>query len=86
MEGIVSITSQGQLTIPARIRRSLGLDKGGKAVVKIEDGKATVEPLKDFMDMAGKFQDRAIKDLDIDEIIERETDAAAKMAAKRANS
>lgn len=52
----VSITSQGQISIPAKIRRKLGLSKAGKAIVSLENGKMTVEPVKDFLAMRGSLK------------------------------
>lgn len=52
----VSITSQGQISIPAPLRRKLGLDKKTKALVSAEGGKLVVEPVKDFLELAGTFK------------------------------
>ncbi len=52
----VSITSQGQISIPAQIRRQLGLSKTGKAIVSVENGKMMVEPVKDFLELAGSLK------------------------------
>lgn len=52
----VSITSQGQISIPAPLRRKLGLDKNSKAIVSEEKGKILIEPVKDFLEMEGYFK------------------------------
>ncbi|MBU0569290.1 AbrB/MazE/SpoVT family DNA-binding domain-containing protein [Patescibacteria group bacterium] len=52
----VSITSQGQISIPAPIRRKLGLDKKRKVSVSLQDGKIVLEPSKDLLDFAGTFK------------------------------
>lgn len=52
----VSITSQGQISIPAQIRRLLGLSKKSKAIVSVADGKMVVEPIKDFLELAGSLK------------------------------
>lgn len=52
----VSITSQGQISIPAKIRRELGLSKKKKAFVSVQDGKMVVEPEKDFLELAGSLK------------------------------
>jgi AbrB family looped-hinge helix DNA binding protein len=44
-EYISTITSKGQVTIPAAIRRALGVDAADKLVFRIVDGKVEVEPL-----------------------------------------
>lgn len=52
----VSITSQGQISIPAKIRRQLGLSKNGKAIVSVTNGKVMIEPVKDFLAMRGSLK------------------------------
>ena len=53
---IVTITSQGQISIPAKIRRKLGLTKGGKAVVSTDGKEITIKPTKDLLDLAGSLK------------------------------
>lgn len=52
----VSITSQGQISIPAKLRKKLGLDKNKKALVSEEDGKLVIEPVKDFLELGGSLK------------------------------
>ena len=52
----VSITSQGQISIPAQIRRLLGLSKTSKAIVSVENDKVMIEPVKDFLTMRGSLK------------------------------
>lgn len=52
----VSITSQGQISIPAKIREQLGFKKAGKALVEIREGKMVVEPVKDFLELGGSLK------------------------------
>lgn len=52
----VSITSQGQISIPAQIRRQLGLSKTSKAIVSVENDKVMIEPVKDFLAMRGSLK------------------------------
>lgn len=75
MQQIVSITSQGQITIPAVFRRLLGLDQYQKAIVHTEDNKIVVEPIPDLMSLAGTLQKKAIKNKRIDEVIKIEEKA-----------
>lgn len=56
MTYIVSITSQGQISIPAKLRRKLGLDKHKKALVSEEKGKLIVEPVKDLLELRGSLK------------------------------
>lgn len=52
----VSITSQGQISIPAEIRRKLGLSKKSKAIVSVANGNVMIEPVKDFLELAGSLK------------------------------
>lgn len=83
MPYLVSITSQGQISIPAPIRRSLGLNKFKKAYVKQEGERLVVEPVADFMELEGSLRHKAIKGKTIAEIIKLEEEAIGKAVAKR---
>lgn len=52
----VTITSQGQISIPAKFRHQLGLDKTKKALVSIEDKKIIIEPTRNFLELEGAFK------------------------------
>jgi len=52
----VSITSQGQLTIPMKIRKKLGIVEGTQAVVEEKHGELVVKPKKDFWSLGGSMQ------------------------------
>lgn len=52
----VSITSQGQISIPAKLRRKIGLDKHKQALVTEKEGKIVVEPVKDFLELGGSVK------------------------------
>ncbi|OGG29850.1 hypothetical protein A3A63_04220 [Candidatus Gottesmanbacteria bacterium RIFCSPLOWO2_01_FULL_46_9] len=51
----VSITSQGQMSIPADLRRQLGLEKTRKAIVHADGRKLVIEPVRDILDFCGIF-------------------------------
>lgn len=53
---IVSITSQGQISIPAKIRKELGLNTKKKALVSTDHGKMIVEPVKDLLELKGSLK------------------------------
>lgn len=55
IQDIVSITSQGQLTIPVAIRESFGIKGPVKAVIKKVDDVIIVEPKKDFWALEGSL-------------------------------
>ncbi len=52
----VTITSQGQLSLPAKVRRELGFAKTNKAILSVEDGKVTLEPVRDLLELAGSLK------------------------------
>jgi len=52
----VTITSQGQITIPADIRRELGMDKRSRAIVRVDQGKMVLEPEPDILALRGIFK------------------------------
>ena len=52
----VTITSQGQISIPAVIRRKFGLDKTKKAIVEADDEKIIIKPEPDIMELYGVFK------------------------------
>lgn len=52
----VTITSQGQISIPAKIRRQLGLDKTKKALLTVEENRVIIEPVKDLLELAGSLK------------------------------
>ncbi len=67
----VSITSQGQISIPASLRRKLGLNKGGQATVSEERGKILIEPVKDFLELGGslKTNKKPLSNEEMDDVI-----------------
>ncbi len=56
MAQAVSITSQGQLTIPKSIRDSFGIHGMVKAFIKKEGNKIIVEPKTDFWSLPGSLK------------------------------
>jgi AbrB family looped-hinge helix DNA binding protein len=71
-----TITSQGQITIPAEVRRKLKLDKRKTVILRLEDDGLYINSVPDFMELGGSLHKYAIKDKSIDEIIEMEEKAA----------
>lgn len=55
----VTITSQGQISIPIQLRRKLGLDKSKKALIREENGELVVKPVKDFLELGGSLSQYA---------------------------
>lgn len=83
MAQLVSITSQGQISIPVKIRRELDLSKKKKALVRREGEKVVIEPVEDLFSLAGAFRYKAMEGKSLQEIIDIEEKAWEKEAAKR---
>ena len=71
MTYVVSITSQGQISIPAKLRRKFDLEKTKKAIVSEETGKIIIEPVKDIFQLAGslKTNKKPLSNKELDEVI-----------------
>ncbi len=56
---IAQIAGNGRLSIPAKQRRELGLEAGGKVVLELVDGRLVVSPirkvLRDIQDEVAKY-------------------------------
>lgn len=46
-EDTSTVTTKGQVTIPSKLRKALGLFPGKKVAFRLEGGKITLEPLRD---------------------------------------
>lgn len=79
----VSITSQGQISIPIKFRRELGLESGKKALVKKEGERLMIEPVEDFLQLEGSLKHKAIKGKGIQEIIRLENEAVEEAVVER---
>lgn len=79
MSQFVSITSQGQITLPASMRRLIALDLYKKALVRIEKQRIIIEPVADFLSLGGTLKHKAKKNQNIDKIIQSEENVIAKM-------
>jgi len=79
----VSITSQGQISIPAKLRRKLGLNKNKKALVSEKNGQIIIKPATDFLELGGSLHSKAIKGKSIQEIIRLEKEAVGEARAER---
>ena len=80
---IVSITRQGQVTIPASIRKTLGLNRYPKATVRLEDKKIIIEPIPDLLKLGGILKNKKIKGKSVKEIIKLEEEAIAAAVSKK---
>jgi len=53
---MVSITSQGQISIPSKLRKQIGLDKHKKAIVTADRDRVIITPVRDFLDLKGSIK------------------------------
>ena len=58
MKEIVSITSQGQLTIPKSIRKAFGIKGSTKAIIEKKGRLLIVEPKTDFWSLGGSLKSK----------------------------
>ncbi len=72
MQQLIKINSQGQVTIPAVLRRKYGFDRVKQAIIKEVDGQLIVKPAGDALSLAGALSDQAKQNLSLDEIQTRE--------------
>lgn len=57
MEMLTTITPKFQVHIPVAIRKKIGLEKHGRAVIRAEKKKIIIEPRKsDFLSLGGKYK------------------------------
>lgn len=52
----VTITSQGQISIPAKVQRQLKLKKPSSALLRVEKDKIIIEPVEDFLELKGSLK------------------------------
>lgn len=78
----VSITSQGQISIPIKLRRKFRLDKSGKVIISEESDKLVLEPVEDFLSLKGslKSNKRPLSNKELDDIV---AEAVAEEYAKK---
>ncbi|MBU1110509.1 AbrB/MazE/SpoVT family DNA-binding domain-containing protein [Patescibacteria group bacterium] len=62
MATFVTVTSQGQISIPMALRNLLGLDVLKKVLVDVQDNKIIIEPVGDILSLAGVLSHKAKKD------------------------
>ncbi len=71
------ISSKGQITLPARMRRKLGIKTHGRVVVELADDAIVIRPAPDFFALKGSVG-RALA-------TEEEREYARKAAAERSS-
>lgn len=56
---LATISDKGQLTLPAQMRKRLGIKSRSKVEVDIRDGEIIIRPARTIRDVAGVFADYA---------------------------
>src|SRR4030042_2977100 len=80
---LANITSQGQVSIPVKLRKKLELDKRKRVLITEENGKILIEPVRDILELAGSLHKYAKKNMSIDKIIALEKKAVAEAVVER---
>ncbi|MBU1089022.1 AbrB/MazE/SpoVT family DNA-binding domain-containing protein [Patescibacteria group bacterium] len=77
------ITRQGQISIPAKIRKKLGIKIPSNFFMTILDGKIIIQPIPNLLDMQGSLSGLAIKNKSTDQVIKIEETAAQNYVLKK---
>lgn len=60
MKKVVTVTSQGQITIPASMRKQLNLNNSKELILTFLNGKVTMEPTKDIYQLQGALENNLL--------------------------
>lgn len=55
MQQYITLTSQGQVTIPVDFRRKFFPDKSNKAIIRADGDRMVIEPVPDILSLRGVF-------------------------------
>ncbi len=69
-ELVTTMTERGQVTVPAEVRRLLGLRPRDKVAFTIEDGEVRIKPVEFTVETAYRSVKRLHPELSVDETIE----------------
>lgn len=69
-EHVTTLTQRGQVTVPAEIRKLLGLKPRDKVAFTVENGEVRIKPVEFTVEFAYRSVKRRHPDLGIDETIE----------------
>lgn len=83
MQQMVSLTSQGQISIPRKMLRHHKITKSGKVMISPTKTGWAVEPVADFWSLAGSLHSDVMKGKSIEEIMEIESQAWEMAAVER---
>ena len=79
---IATLTSKWQVTIPADVRRKLGLKPRERLSFQVSDEGMVVRPVRNLMDFYGAGQDAVKGPVDFDRLREETTASLAEDAAR----
>lgn len=71
MTYVISVTSQGQIGIPVKLRRKYGINTNSKVILSEELDKLTIEPVADFLSLKGslKSDKKPLSNMELDEVV-----------------
>lgn len=75
MTQVVSLTRQGQISIPAKMLAKYGKNRPTKVIVKAVENGWLVEPVPDILSLGGSLHKYALKGKTLEEILELEEKA-----------
>ena len=79
---IATLTSKWQITIPADVRKKLGLKPREQLSFQVSNESIVVRPVRNLMDFYGAGQDAVEGPLDFDQVREETTEGLAQNAAE----
>jgi AbrB family looped-hinge helix DNA binding protein len=63
MSGVIArVSGSGRLTIPAKFRKAVGLDRGGEVVVELDDREIRIRTVDEVVDHAQRLTRRLLGD------------------------
>ncbi len=78
------ISDKGQITIPADIRRKLGLKAKSRVQIEVQDNVAVLRPVKSILELSGVLHEQAKgKTTDWDTIREQTAQAVAEHVVRK---
>lgn len=83
MQFTTTVTQKGQATIPAPIRKILGIKSNSKIIIELKGNEASIKPVADFFEMKGSV--KSDKPFDIEAMERAVQDAIINKYAKKSN-
>lgn len=79
MNQTVQLTSQGQISIPSKMRKQLKIQAPGRVTLTLKNDRIEVKPVVDILALGGVLHKYAIKNKSPEEIRKLEKEAIAQM-------